>query len=120
MLPSNNVDEGDPLLQVLDMLEDVDILRLSILAVLCAGSCNDICTLLQREKPVLELACGIGSDAFERRLEDAVHFALEGIRKVGRNLGPDAPYKKTNPHKYVYVAHKFNVMKQALMSSIDE
>ena len=29
LLPSNNVDEGGPLLQVLDMLEDVDILRLS-------------------------------------------------------------------------------------------
>ena len=29
LLPSNNVDEGGPLLQVLDILEDVDILRLS-------------------------------------------------------------------------------------------
>ena len=29
LLPSNNVDEGGPLLQVLDMLEGVDILRIS-------------------------------------------------------------------------------------------
>ena len=29
LLLSNGVDEGDPLLQVLDMLEDVDILRLA-------------------------------------------------------------------------------------------
>ena len=29
LLPSNNVDEGGPLLQMLDMLEDVHILRLS-------------------------------------------------------------------------------------------
>ena len=72
------------------------------------------------KKPVLQLACGIGGDAFESRLEDAVQFALEEIRKVSRDLGQNAPYKKTNPHTYVYVAYKFNVMKHALMSSIDE
>ena len=73
------------------------------------------------KKPVLELACGIGSDAFESRLEDAVQFALEEIRKVGRDLGWDAPYKQSNP-PYICVrcAHKFNVTKQALISSIDE
>ena len=41
LLPSNNVDEGGPLLQLLDMLEDVDILRFPILVVLCEGYCND-------------------------------------------------------------------------------
>ena len=77
-------------------------------------------TLLQREKPVLQLACGIGGDAFESRLEDAVQYALGEIRKVGRDLGRNAPYKQSNPHTYVYVAHKFNATKQALISSIDE
>ena len=72
------------------------------------------------KKPVLQLACGIGGDAFESKLEDAVQFALEEIRKVGRDLGRNAPYKASNPHTYVYVAHKFNVTKQALRSSIDE
>ena len=76
--------------------------------------------LLQREKPVLQLACGIGGDEFESRLEDAVQFALGEIRKVGRDLGGNAPYKEPNPHTYVYIAHKFNVTKQALISSIDE
>ena len=66
------------------------------------------------------MACGIGGDAFESRLEDAVQFALEEIRKVGRDLGRNAPYKASNPHTYVYAAHKFNIMKQALTSSIDE
>ena len=74
----------------------------------------------KEKKPILELACGIESDAFESRLEDAVQFALEEIRKVGRDLGRDAPYKEPNPHTYVYVAHKFNMTKQALPSSIDE
>ena len=72
------------------------------------------------KKTVLELACGIGSDAFESRLEDAVQFALEEIRKVGRDLGWNAPYKESNPHTYIYVAHKFIVTKQVLISSIDE
>ena len=76
--------------------------------------------LLQRKKTVLELACGIGSDAFESRLENAIQFALEEVMKVGRDLGRNAPYKKTNSHTYIYVAHKFNLTKQALMSSIDE
>ena len=69
LLPSNNVDEGGPLLQVLDMLEDVDILRLS-------HTCSAMRGILQRylaryykgKKPVLQLACGIGGDAFESRL----------------------------------------------------
>ena len=72
------------------------------------------------KKLVLQLACGIGSDAFESRLEDTVQFALEETRKVGRDLGWNAPYKESNHHTYVYVAHKFNLTKQALMSSIDE
>ena len=103
------------------MLEDVDILRLS-------HTCSAMRGILQRylaryykgKKPVLQLACGIGGDAFESRLEDAVQFALEEIRKVGRDLGRNAPYKASNPHTYVYVAHKFNLTKQALISSIDE
>ena len=66
------------------------------------------------------MGCGIGSDAFESRLEDAIQFALEEIRRVGRDLARNAPYKASNPHTYVHVAHKFNVMKQALISSIDE
>ena len=66
------------------------------------------------------MACGIGSDAFESRLEAAVQFALEEIKKVGRDLGRNAPYKKSTPHTYVYVTHKFNVTKQALMLFIDE
>ena len=49
------------------------------------------------KKPVVELACGIGGDTFESRLEDAIQFVLEEIRKVGRDLGRNAPYKKT-PH----------------------
>ena len=72
------------------------------------------------KKPVLQLACGIGGDAFESRLEDAVQFALEEITKVGRDLAGTLPYKESNPHTYVYVAHKFNVTKQALINSIDE
>ena len=72
------------------------------------------------KKTVLELACGIGSDAFESRLERIVQFALEEIRKVSRGSGRNAPYKKIKPHTYVYVAHKFNVTKHALMSSIYE
>ena len=121
LLPSNNVDEGGPLLQVLDMLEAVDILRLS-------HTCSALWGILQQylaryykgEKPVLPLACGIGGGAFESRLEDAVQYALGEIGKVGRDLGRNAPYKQSNPHTYVYVAHKFNVTKQTLISSIDE
>ena len=121
LLPSNNVDEGGPLLEVLDMLENVAILKLS-------HTCSAMRGILQRylaryykgKKPVLQLACGIGGDAFESRLEDAVQFALEEIRNVGRDLGQNAPYKESNPHTYVYLAHKFNVTKQALISSIDE
>ena len=81
LLPSNNVDEVGPLLQMLDMLEDVDILRLS-------HTCSAMRGILQRylaryykgKKPVLQLACGIEGDAFESRLEDVVQFALEEIR----------------------------------------
>ena len=88
LLLSNNVDEGGPLLQVLDMLEDVDILRLS-------HTCSAIPGILQRylapsykgKKSIVELAYGIGSDGFESRLEGAVQFALKEIRKVGRDLG---------------------------------
>ena len=58
------------------------------------------------KKAVLEMACGIGGDAFESRLEDAVQSVLEQIRNVGRDLGRNAPYIKTNPHTYVSVAHK--------------
>ena len=61
------------------------------------------------KKPVLQLACGIGSNEFESILEDVVQFALEEKRKVGRDLGRNAPYKESNPHTYGYVAHKFNV-----------
>ena len=120
-MPSNNVDEGGPLLLVLDILEDVDILGLS-------HTCSAMRGMLQLylacyykgEKPVVQLACGIGSDAFENRLEDALQFALEEIRKVGRDLGRNAAYKESNPHTYVCVVHKFNVTKQAPMRSIDE
>ena len=68
----------------------------------------------------MELAWGIGGDAFESRLEDAVQFVLEQIRKVGKDLGRNAPYIKRNLHTYVYVAHKSNVTKHALISYIDE
>ena len=75
-LPSNNVDEGCPLLQMLDMLEDVDILRLF-------HTCSVMHGILQRhlacyykgKKSVLELACGIGGDGFESRLKDIIQFA---------------------------------------------
>ena len=50
LLLSNNVDEGGPLLQVLDMLEDVDILRLPILVVLCEGYCNDTWHAITKRK----------------------------------------------------------------------
>ena len=119
--PSNNVDEGGPLLQVLNMLEDVDILRLSHTCSAMRGILQQYLARYYKEKkPVLHLACGIGGDAFESRLEDAVQFALGEIRKVGRDLGRNAPYKESNPHTYVYVAQKFNVTKQALIISIDE
>ena len=68
----------------------------------------------------MELAYGIGSDAFESRLEDTIQFALEEMRKVGRDLGRNAPCKKPNPHPYIYITHKFNVTKHTLMRSIDE
>ena len=45
------------------------------------------------KKSALQLASGIGGDAFESRLEDAVQYALGEIRKVGRDLGGNAPYK---------------------------
>ena len=107
--------------QCVEKLEDVDILRLS-------HTCSAMRGILQRylaryykgKKPVLQLACGIGGDAFESRLEDAVQYALGEIQKLGRDLGWNAPYKQSNPHTYVYVVHKFNVTKQVLISSIDE
>ena len=68
----------------------------------------------------MELVCRIGGDAFKSRLEDAVQFVLKQIRKVGRDLGRNAPYKKTTPPTYVYVVHKFNGTKHALISSTDE
>ena len=121
LLPSNNVDEGGPLLQVLDMLEDVDIQRLSHPRSAMRGILQQyLAHYYKGKKTVLHLACGIGSDAFKSILEDTVQFALEEIRKVGRDLGRNAPYKESNPHTYVYVTHKFNMTKQALMSSIDE
>ena len=121
LLPSNNVDEGGPLLQVLGILEDVDILRLS-------HTCSAMRGLLERylahydkgRKPILQLASEIGVDEFQSRLDDAVQYALGEIKKMGRDLGRNASYKKSNPHTYVYVAKKFNVTKQALISSIDE
>ena len=39
---------------------------------------------------------------------------------MGRDLRRKAPYKETNPHTYIYVAHTFNATKAALMSSIEE
>ena len=57
---------------------------------------------------------------FKPGLEHAIEFALEQIRKVGRDLGRNAPYQKTNPHTYINVAHKFNVMKTALIQSMDD
>ena len=98
LLPSNNVDEGCTLLQVFDMLEDVDILRLSHTCSAMRGMLQqDLTRYYKGKKTVLQLACGIGGDAFESRLEDAIQFALEEIRKVGRDLGRNAPYKKSNP-----------------------
>ena len=81
------MDEGSPLLQVLDMLEDVDILRLS-------HTCSAMRRILQRylaryykgKKPVLQLTCGIGGDAFESRLEDAVQFTLDENKEGGERL----------------------------------
>ena len=95
LLASNNVDEGSPLLW---LLEYTDILKL-------AHTCSSMHGILQRylacyyigKTPILELACGIGGDAFETRLEDVVHLELEKIRKVGRELSRNNPYKKTNP-----------------------
>ena len=56
--------------------------------VLCMGSCNGAChDITKRKKALLDLTCGIGNDAFETRLEDAVEFALAEIRRVGRDLG---------------------------------
>ena len=99
LLPSNNVDEGGPLLQVLDMLADVDILRLS-------HTCSAMRGILQRylahyykgKKPVLQLACGIGGDAFESRLEDVVQYASGEIKKVGRDISAGTlPTKSPTP-----------------------
>ena len=41
-------------------------------------------------------------------------------KKGAQRFWGNAPYKKINPHTYIYVAWKFNVMKTALISSIDE
>ena len=68
----------------------------------------------------MELACGIANDVFETRLGDAIEFALTEIKRVGRDLGRNAPYKKRNPHMYIYMVQKFSVMKHALRSSMDE
>ena len=65
-------------------------------------------TLLQREKTSPTVGLWNRGDAFESRLEDAVQYALEEIKKLGRGLGRNTPYKQSNPHTYVYVAHKFN------------
>ena len=48
LLPSNNIDEDGPLLRVLDMLEDVNILDSPILVVLCMDLAALLGTLLQR------------------------------------------------------------------------
>ena len=65
-------------------------------------------------------SCVMEGDTFESRLEDAVQYALGEVKKVGRYLGRNAPYKQSSRHTYVCIAHKFNVTKQALISSIDE
>ena len=77
-------------------------------------------TTLQRGKTLSELAWGVTDNAFQMRLQGVVNFALEQIRKVGRDLGRKTLYTKSNPQTQIHVAQKFNVTKIALISSIDE
>ena len=44
-------------------------------------------TLLRNKKSLLELAYGIANDAFGNRMEQAVEFALEQIKRLDRDLG---------------------------------
>ena len=74
----------------------------------------------QKEKNLLKLSCGIADDVFETRLKGAVAFVLEQIQLVGRDLGCNTPYKKSNPHMHIYVLWKFNATKYELISLIDE
>ena len=83
LLPSHSVDEGGPLLQVLDMLEDVDLPRLIHTASAMHGMLQQYLARYYKSKnPLLELACGIANYAFETRLDDAVEFALTKIKRV--------------------------------------
>ena len=69
---------------------------------------------------MIELAYEIANEAFKTRLEDAVEFALAEIKRVGRDLGHNVPYKETNPYMYIHMAWKFNVRKHAIINSKDE
>ena len=55
------------------MLEDVDIFGISHTYSAMRGILQQyLARYYKREKPILELAYGIGSDVFESRLEDVV------------------------------------------------
>ena len=103
------------------MLEDVDILRLAHTSTVVHGILQRyLARYYKRENLLLQLVWGIADDAIQTRLQDAVESALERIRKVGRDLGRNAPPKNGNPHTDIYVARKFNVTKIEIMRSIDE
>ena len=51
---------------------------------LCEGYWNDTWrTITKGKNRSLQLACGIGGDAFESRLEDAVQFCIGGNKEGG-------------------------------------
>ena len=109
------------MLQVLDMLEDVDLFRLTHTSSAIHGMLQRYLERYYKGKsPLMELACGIANDPFETRLEDAVELALGETRMVGRDLRHNAPYKTPNPNAYISVVRKFNVTKHSLITSIDE
>ena len=67
----------------------------------------------------MELNFRIANDAFETKLDDVVEFALEKIKRFGRDLGQNASYHKKAIHIH-FMAWKFNVMMHELISSIHE
>ena len=72
--------------------------------VVCMKSWNNTWHDITTGKPPIKVTWGIASNTFETRLQDAVEFALEKIRKLARYLGRNASCKKIKPHTYIYVA----------------
>ena len=75
---------------------------------------------IAKATPPIGFGLRIENDDYKTRLEDPIEFTMAEIRRVGRDLGRNAPSKKSSPHMYIYIAWKFNVTNNALISSIDE